>query len=60
MTPRNHFGHVSGKGKGKFISLKATKGEYGYSSALSLDGSWWSDYAPAALQESKELPEFTE
>ena len=60
MTPPNHLGHVSGKGKGKFVSVQAMKKEYGYRSASSLDDSYWWDYALAALQGSKELPEYTE
>jgi hypothetical protein len=61
-APPNHLGHVSGKGKGKgkFVSVQAMKEEYGYRSASSLDDSHWSDYAPTALQGSKELPESTE
>ena len=60
MAPRKHLGHVSGKGKGKFVSVQVMKEEYHYSSASSLDGSYWSDHAPAVLQGDEDLPESTE
>jgi hypothetical protein len=60
MALHNHLGDVSGKVKGIFVSVQVMTGEYGCSPASSLDGSYWSDYAPAALQECKERPESTE